>query len=197
MRSSISDITALNATYAQARQLAPETHTHVVLHLGDTESRMAWGTGDQPAHHSSLPLGLSGLANRISSNGRLSESAMEQMIAEVEDIVMPLHAKLPASGHLFSADAVFAELAKWAGATDKTTQWKLSTDAVEHLFNRQVALAQGRPASQDDLPTTGEFSAALLVLREWLHHLHFDGITILGIPEPETKLQTKPELVRS
>ena len=181
MQFNILDITALNAIYAQARLLTPEPQTLVVLHLGDEESLMAWGSEDHTSHHLSLPLGLSGLANRISSNGRLSESAMEQIIAEVEDIVMPLHTKLPASKHLFSADAVFAEMAHWAGTTDKATQWKLSTDKVEHLFNRLVALAQGRPASQDNLPTTGEFSAALLVLREWLHHLHFDGITILEI----------------
>lgn len=165
MQSSTPEISALSATYVHARRLTPSPQSIVVLHLDDDESMLAWGTSDQPSQYSSLPIGLYGLANRIVSNGHLSELAMEQIIAEVEDIVMPLHTQLPAA-QLFSADAVIAELAHWAGMADQTTPWTLGVDAVEFLFNRQVALAQGRPASQDDLPTTGRFSTTLLVLRE-------------------------------
>jgi hypothetical protein len=180
-----------------ARRLTPEPKSIVVLHLGDDESILAWGNGNQPSQYLSLPLGLSEIANRLMSNGHLSELAMEQIIAEVEDIVMPLHAQLPASAKLFSEDVMLANLAYWAGMADKTMPWLLGIDAVELLFNRLAALAQGRPASQDNLPTTGRFSAALLVLREWLHHLHFDEIIVLDIRTPDTKMQVTPEHCRS
>jgi len=188
MQSSTPDISALCATYVHARRWTPEPQSIVALHLGDDESMLAWGTADRPSQYSSLSIGLSALANRIMSNGHLSELGMEQIIAEVEDIVMPLHTQLPASAKLFSADKMIAELAHWAGMADKTAPWLLSVDTVESLFNRQVALAQGRPASQDNLPTTGRFSATLLVLREWLHHLHFDEIMVLGISTPDSKV---------
>jgi exopolyphosphatase/pppGpp-phosphohydrolase len=197
MPSNAPDIAALNATYVQAQRFTPQTQAIVVLRLGDDQSMLVWGADDQPSQCVMLPLGLSVLANRILSDGHLSELAIEQLIAEVEDIVMPLHTQLPASSKLFSEDAIIAEVAHWAGMTDTATQWSLSTDAVEQLFNRQVALAQGRPASQDHLPTTGRFSAALLVLREWLHHLHFDEITVLRIKTPDAEVLAKSEQMRS
>lgn len=121
MPSSTPDISALCATYVHARRLTPEPQSIVVLHLGDDASMLAWGTADRPSQYSSLPIRLSGLANRIMSNGHLSELGMEQIIAEVEDIVMPLHTQLPASAKLFSANEMIAELAHWAGMADKTT----------------------------------------------------------------------------
>ena len=124
-----------------------------------------------------LPLGLRSLAGRHFPAGRLNALAIEAAIAEVEDAVMPWHGKLPPASRLISSDGAVAELAAWAGMPDDGP-WLLTTEAVEQLFNRWAALAQGRPASQDGLPTTGGFSAALLVLREWLHHLSFDGIRV-------------------
>jgi hypothetical protein len=82
---------------------------------------------------------------------------------------------------LFAQNAVSTELAYWAGMTDLNIPWLLKTEAVEELFNRWTALVQGRPASQDPLPTNGHFSATLLVLRECLHHWEIQGITVLPL----------------
>jgi len=60
-------------------------------------------------------------------------------------------------------------------AADSATQ-TLSTDAVESLFNRLVSLSEGRPVSQDALPSDVRFCAALLLLRECMHHLHFHQV---------------------
>lgn len=176
------DETALHAAWADVRQHVPQPQAIVVLRLGDDRSMLAWGTGVKPEQVSPLPLGLLGLAHRLLPAERLSALAIESTMAEVEDIVMPWHGQLPASAQLFTDDAAMAELARWAGMPDADRSWSLTTEAVEHLFNRWVALAQGRPASQDELPTTGRFSATLLVLREWLHHLGFVGITIRRRP---------------
>lgn len=171
--------TAIRATYAWARQNLRDADAIVALQLGADESMLAFGQGEQPEQVSVLPLGLQRLADRYFPDGRLSELLIEHAIAEVEDIVMPWHGKLPTAAGLFTDDADIAGLARWADMPDKAGPWLLTTEAVEQLFNRWAALAQGRPASQDPLPTTGRFSATLLVLREWLHHLGFDGITVL------------------
>ena len=171
--------TAIRATYARASQNLPGTGAIVVLKLGDDSSDLAFGTGAQPEQLVSLPLGLGVLADRYFPAGHLSELLIEHAIAEVEDIMMPWHGKLPSAATLFTDDAAVAELLRWAGMPEDPDSWRLTTEAVEQLFNRWAALAQGRPASQDPLPTTGRFSATLLVLREWLHHLGFDGITLL------------------
>lgn len=171
--------TAIRSTYAWARQNRPDTGAIVALQLGADESMLAFGQGEQPEQVSALPLGLQVLADRYFPAGRLSELLIEHAIAEVEDIVMPCHGKLPSAASLFTDDAEVAGLARWAGMPDNARPWRLTTEAVEQLFNRWAALAQGRPASQDPLPTTERFSATLLVLREWLHHLGFEGITVL------------------
>lgn len=170
---------AIRAIYAWARQNLRDADAIVALQLGADESMLAFGQGEQPEQVSVLPLGLQRLADRYFPDGRLSELLIEHAIAEVEDIVMPWHGKLPTAAGLFTDDAGIAGLARWADMPDKAGPWLLTTEAVEQLFNRWAALAQGRPASQDPLPTTGRFSATLLVLREWLHHLGFDGITVL------------------
>jgi len=186
------DERAVREAYALARSQLPGQQASVVLHLGGSRSLLAFGVDDAPLQVASWPLGLLELAHRLAPNGHLSEIAIEEAIVEVEDTVMPWRDRLPASACLFTADAVVVELATWAGMPEQTGQWRLSTDAVEHLFNRWVARAQGRPASQDDLPTTGAFSAALLVLRECLPHLGFEGITVLNTPAPDTTTVQAP-----
>jgi len=184
-------------TYAWVRQNLPELDAIVVLQLGEDETMLTFGQGAQPEQVASLPLGLQVIADRYFPAGRLSVLMIEHAIAEVEDIVMPWHGKLPSAASLLTDDAEVAELARWAGMPDKTGQWLLTTEAVEQMFNRWAALAQGRPASQDRLPTTGRFSATLLVLREWLHHLNFDGITVLHRVSTAEAAHEQPEPSRS
>ena len=52
-------------------------------------------------------------------------------------------------------------------------------DAVEALFNRLVDRSQGRPATHDAVPTDPRFCAALLMLRECLHHLGFQEVVLV------------------
>ena len=66
-----------------------------------------------------------------------------------------------------AADAAAADAPVW-----------LDTDAVERLFNRLVARAEGRPASQDALPVDGPSAARLLIVRELLHHWSLDGLRL-------------------
>lgn len=183
---------AIRASYTRARQNLPELDASVVLHLGDEESMLAFGKAAQPEQVSVLPLGLQALADRFFPAGRLSERLIEHAIAEVEDIVMPWHGKLPSAANLFTDDEDVAELARWAGMPEESGSWRLTTEAVEQLFNRWAALAQGRPVSQDPLPTTARFSVTLLVLREWLHHLGFDGITVLHRRPTARAVQSEP-----
>ena len=197
MSTRCADEATMRSAYALARQQASEPQAIVVLHLDDDRFMLAWGTGNEPAQLSLLPLGLQALTHRLLPQGHLSEVAIEQTIAEVEDILMPWHGKLPAFALLFTTDTVVAELACWAGMPAKAEAWRLTQETVEHLFNRWVARAQGRPASQDELPITGRFSATLLVLREWLHHLGFEDITVLNTHLPDTDVLVHPTLYRS
>lgn len=100
---------------------------------------------------------------------------LERAIAWIEDELMAIQDDLPSEPLLQSTDALVRELALVAGVPDAPTM-TLSIDAVERVFNRMVDLVEGRPWSQDAATWRLESMAALLVLREIMHHLKFQAV---------------------
>ena len=60
----------------------------------------------------------------------------------------------------------------------------LTLEEIETLFNRLVAVSEGRPVSQEVLPTDGRLVAATLMLREFMHHLSFAKVTLQASNDP-------------
>ena len=54
----------------------------------------------------------------------------------------------------------------------------MSQVEMEHVFNRLANIIKGLPSTQDVLPNHNEFAAYLLILREVMHHLHFDMLLV-------------------
>ena len=103
--------------------------------------------------------------------------SLENAIATVEDAVMPASrwlAKPPASiappFTLHTRSPLLREVAEVAGVALSTPPARLSRQAVENLFNR-LSDQIHRPGVPDTaLPQRAEWAAALLILREGLHH---------------------------
>ena len=103
--------------------------------------------------------------------------SLENAIATVEDAIMPASrwlAKPPASiappFTLHTRSPLLREVAEAAGVTLYTPPARLSRQAVENLFNR-LSDQIHRPGVPDTaLPQRAEWAAALLILREGLHH---------------------------
>lgn len=154
----------------------------VVLHIGAVQTVVTVGAQAQPAQAWTLPIGADQLAHAhfddVASGSRLRALAIEQAIADVEDQVMPLGRQLPPEAHLVTRDAGVAEIAALAGVSGPRPM-RLSVDAVEQVFNRWVAIAAGRPVTQDRLSDSGTFAARLLMLREILHHWPFTEILVV------------------
>lgn len=108
---------------------------------------------------------------------------IERAIEVVEDAVMPARARLPAALQLATADARLLALAGHAGvrvpAAGEPPAW-LPSAAIEQLFNRLAALAEGRPAAQDALPADADSAATLVLVRELMHHWALPGIGLLA-----------------
>ncbi|HEY9194241.1 MAG TPA: hypothetical protein VIO81_15335, partial [Methyloversatilis sp.] len=102
---------------------------------------------------------------------------LEEAIATVEDeVTRARDVVAPASG-LFSTDACVRDIARAAGVSGSTPS-TLTLDAVEQAFGRLAALAHRAPTSHPGLPADAGFAAALLILREVMHHLHCTAITV-------------------
>lgn len=59
-----------------------------------------------------------------------------------------------------------------------TSESAVALAVVEQLFQQLAAVAEGRPVASSGLPAGTTFAAALLILREFTHHLAFDSIVI-------------------
>ena len=126
----------------------------------------------------SLPLSADALARDLLRHAPPSPLEIERAIERVEDAVMPARARLPAALRLQTSDARLRAMVGAAGAARADAPVWLDIDTVEQLFNRLVARAQGRPASQDPLPVDGPSAARLVIVRELLHHWRLDGLRL-------------------
>ena len=118
-----------------------------------------------------LPTGIAPLVTAF-RHRMPSALALENAIAEVEDAIMPAARLLPAQRHsLYGADPLLLQVIHSATANPQATT--VSRDAIETLFSALARQAE-RPGYADaQIPQTPEFAAALLVLRECMHHWGF------------------------
>ena len=131
-----------------------------------------------PAMTLSLPVGAAALARAVLRHAPPRPLEIEQAIEVVEEAVMPARTRLPGAMQLYCADPLLRALAA-AEPGPNAPAW-LGIGAIEGLFSRLVARAEGRPASQDDLPVDGASAARLVIVREMLHHWALDGLYVTG-----------------
>ncbi|OYQ39787.1 hypothetical protein CHU94_10570 [Rhodoferax sp. TH121] len=124
-----------------------------------------------------LPLGTASLARQWMRYTPPTPLDIEHAIEQVEDVVMPLAAKLVRTDQLQLRGPGAALILQGVGAAPGAVlRWSL--DDVEDLFNRLAMVSQGRPSGQEALPTEPQFYAAMVILRECLHHLRFAKVVV-------------------
>jgi GTPase involved in cell partitioning and DNA repair len=102
---------------------------------------------------------------------------LERAIDIVEDALMAAKAPPGAGAGLTTFEPTLRRLPglELVGAT-------LSRDAVEMLFQQLASIALGMPAPQGSTLTDRVTAAALLIVRESMHHLDFGTIRIEQAP---------------
>ncbi len=139
----------------------------VTLHLGELEGWLALCEDERY----DLPLGLQTLVHGRFKDRMPDALALEVGIEEVEDAVMPASAWLPRPVRLQTHDALLHDIARVAGARKVLTR-----EAVEQLFDHLARQAERAGAPDALLPQEPLWAAALLVLREGLHHWQVEQI---------------------
>jgi hypothetical protein len=89
---------------------------------------------------------------------------------------MPLAKRLPLPSVLVGAGPGLEAIAAAAGKAPGNA--RLALDEVEHMFQKLAAVSEGRPVASGGVPSGAAFAATLLILREFMHHLGFEAITI-------------------
>ena len=176
------------ALYRRAHPGVPTVlEPFTVLQLGAEQTCIAAGQGPSaPSAVVALALGYDKTARDFFRGAVPTPLQLETAIASVEDEIHagrrrplpgtePLHAKVASP---WSADPGLHELATLAGIAPGPVR-ALPLDAMERLFNRLAAVSEGRPAAHEGLPDSASFAARLLVLRELMHHVPFDAVTLV------------------
>lgn len=128
----------------------------------------------QPAHGPDipLPLSLAALLDDGLQHFPPTEAALERAIASTEDALMPqipaLRALPPV--RLDCTDAVLEPLRQLLALPAQPIH-VLEIEQVERAFNQIAQVAAGMPARAVGLAERPDFVAALLVVRELMHHV--------------------------
>jgi exopolyphosphatase/pppGpp-phosphohydrolase len=172
---------AIHQSYATIRQRELPAIPVVVLHIGEERTCVAAGTGFEPDQVLMLEIGFRRTSSDMFKHSPPSPREIENAIMLVEDEVTRARDIAVQRGLLYSTDELVCDMARMAGCPYAPTI-TLTIERVERLFEQLAARSEGRPASQVEIPDDPEFAAALLILREFMHHLHFDRIELLRVP---------------
>lgn len=177
----------ISALYRQAHGLAAPGQCVTALHMGAEHTLLA--TGIDPTTPSvvlTLALGSQKTARDFFRSTLPTPLELETAIAWVEDEVYAAHTRhrqwVPEGVVVIpcSTDPALHEIATLAGVAEAPTR-VLPLEAMERLFNRLAAVAQGRPPAHEGLPASPTLAATLLVLRELMHHMPFAAITLTPV----------------
>jgi len=150
-------------------------------------ARLTWGTATTtlswPGHPDApppvvLPLGVQSLAAACFSPPRPHPVELERAIDLVENALDGLGPLRSTHSALITTDAALQALAQAHGHPGAAGTWTLSREQVETLFQRLASASLGHPTAAAGLPDDSEAYARLLILRELMHHLHFDAVQL-------------------
>ena len=121
-----------------------------------------------------LAVGARGIADRFFRHDPPTPFEMEQAIDIVEEAITGSRLQHAERGELVTNDPLLRE---WVAAgSPQGDGMRLTRDEVEAIFQRLASASLGHPRALAGLPTGRDAAAALLILRECMHHLGYDGI---------------------
>jgi hypothetical protein len=126
-----------------------------------------------------LAIGTRGLADAVLLHDPPTPVELERAIDLIEDALTGFRFVGVDQSDLSTADPLLQAL-PGLGAPGP----RLDRDAVEALFQRLVSRALGTTVAVDELPHGRDVAVALLILREFMHHLQFASINVEVPPTP-------------
>jgi len=163
----------LTRLFVRAGAHLPAGALLTLVQLAPDATRVAQGPVGRPPVRHCLAVGSLRLGAGPFAHVPPTPLELERAIALVEETVMPL-ARLLASPSTLVVQA--PDLAPLAVSSPAGS---LSLERIETAFGQLAARAEGDPHVPRNLPTEPAFAGALLILREWMHHLGFEVAWLL------------------
>ena len=161
--------------YTEARSRLGPDQALTLLHIADHATHATTGADTDLE----LKLGAASVAESCFKQDPPTPSQMEAAIAAVEDEVMRVRRLIPDQSRLVTTDAALRDIARFAGITPGREQ-PLSLEAVEQLYRDLAAVSERTRAPRADGACGPQYTATVLILREFMHHVGFQSLTLLG-----------------
>jgi hypothetical protein len=120
-----------------------------------------------------LAVGVGDLVDAVFRHDPPTPSEMERAIDLVEDALMASRLPQGDRGELLTSDPLLRGL---PGLREDGA--RLQRAAVESLFQALASASLGHLGTRGDIPAGAETAAALLVLRECMHHLGYEAVRV-------------------
>lgn len=127
----------------------------------------------------SLSIGYKLVSDRFFRDFPPTYEDIDRAINFTEDRVVPYQSLFDGESVLTTHDGFAMQIAELAFNTTKGNNWiSVPRNELENVFNRFADIVKGLPPSQDLIPEDNKFVAYLLILREIMHHLKFETLTV-------------------
>ncbi|WP_028973094.1 hypothetical protein [Spirochaeta cellobiosiphila] len=148
------------------------TSSYRYLTLGEDFLRFAWIEKGKVLQELPLDLGYRYISRKYFVSDIPSEGEVENAINYIEDILMTKKQLVNDSQNSLytQSNFVFSILGESS---------YLSVQQIEDLFNRWASLSMGKPARSENIQYQKDHFALILIIREIIHHLQFEGINII------------------
>jgi hypothetical protein len=150
-----------------------------LLHMSGEETWLLMGASEEPVVAAQLRVGLRKSVRDFFRHDRIDALGVERAIAGLEEEIMKLAPLVLRAASLYTADPVAFDIAAMSGVS-LTAMTELSRQALEITFEGWVRATLGYAGPRDTTLQSRELAAGILILREVLHHLYFEGVTIVG-----------------
>jgi exopolyphosphatase/pppGpp-phosphohydrolase len=148
-----------------------------VLHIGEQETVIATGAGNEPDSVLTLAIGSQKTAAEFFMHTPPSPGEIENAIMQVEDEITRAREMIAGYSTLVTSDPYIREIVHIASGHAGSAM-QLTIDALEQVFSLLASHSLGRPASSAGISSNPAFAATLLILREFMHHLRFLAIHV-------------------
>lgn len=168
----------LNQCFAQAHAAFPEAVPLALLRMSEDHIHLVHGAGAEPQGATQLRLGYRSLADACISHWPPEPIELERAIDLAEDQLMLATPPLRGATLVATDDIVRRLL---AGSASRSAQTVSTTEEVEQVFQRMASVSLGHPLSHVGPVTNRYDAAALLLLRELMHHWGVAGIVLPAV----------------
>jgi len=152
---------------------APDQHKYIWFRIQDDQ--LIVGASMDGSQDQFLRKSISGIRSLLEQGG-LTEASVENAIAQIEDLVIPIIRSLPSSKELKVSGLELARIMSLLPEPESDT---VPIESVEDLFNQFADHVGGSPVAWNHTLSPAHAALGLIALREVTHHGAFRHVSLL------------------